>query len=90
MTSALSPSSAPTAMSPVALVAGEVTLRVRHGGEGEPLVLPGNSHVVQKLARASLAQWAAMKEGLPGGTLRVFTRSELEEARLDVGTLDWI
>ena len=30
------------------------------------------------------AQWTAMKEGLPGGTLSVSSRSELEEARLHV------
>jgi hypothetical protein len=59
-------------MSPVALVAGEVTLRVRHGGEGEPLVLPGKSHVVQSLP-VRRSRNGCHEEGLPGGTLRVFT-----------------
>jgi hypothetical protein len=31
-----------------------------------------------------LSSWTAMKEGLPGGTLGVSPRSELEEARLRV------
>ena len=38
--------------------------------------------------RAERPQWTAMKEGLPGGTLGVSSRSELEEARSHVAR--WI